>query len=570
MRAKRGRLKVRAPAERPRAVRHNSSVPLWVAGLLIFCFAAQCLASMSQQSATYDEPVYIAAGYSYVESGDFRLKPDAPPLVATLSGLALGVGTLFGNAVFFDRDSRLWSGRTEYQFSRQFLARAEDRQRTLLIARLPVVLIAAVLGAYLYRFGRLLIGEYGALLPLFLYAFDPNMIAHGRTVSNDMAVAAFFFIAHYYFYRLLTESGRANLAGLAAAVALTIAAKFSGLLVVPSLALLGVTFYLFPSIAPLPREGASVSERRRRVLRAGAQGLAVSAAASAVAVTLLYQSAGGVGQYIAGVRSIYTNGTPDFQFYLLGEFSPSASWYYYLVAMLLKTPDVTLLLFAVAIASVFVPRTEAGRGAWLLVPVGLVLAVCSQDPVTLGLRRVLFVYPFLFLWTGQRLNALRELSPTAGGAQAVHPVLRKGLAVAAALCAAIAVASAVRIHPHQLAYFNWFAGGPGAGHRYLDDSNIDWGQDLPGLAAWQSAAGVRPLALSYFGTDDPAGYGIDSRPMREDELLQPDRAAYAISVNNLIGLKLRAQATGHAQFDWLTRYTPAATIGYSINIYDFR
>src|SRR5438477_10300143 len=60
-----------------------------VASMLIICFLLQCLTGMAQQSATYDEPVYIAAGYSYIETGDFRLKQDAPPLVATLGGVAL-------------------------------------------------------------------------------------------------------------------------------------------------------------------------------------------------------------------------------------------------------------------------------------------------------------------------------------------------------------------------------------------------------------------------------------------------------------------------------------------------
>ena len=132
------------------------------------------------------------------------------------------------------------------------------------------------------------------------------------------------------------------------------------------------------------------------------------------------------------------------------------------------------------------------------------------------------------------------------------------------------VVSAIQIHPYQLAYFNQFVGGPSAGPRYLDDSNIDWGQDLPSLAAWQSQHGVRPLALWYFGTDDPSGYGIEWRPLSEQDVLQPRREVYAIAVNNLIGLKLRAEETGRAELDWLTRYHPAATIGYSIYIYDFR
>src|ERR1700716_2375547 len=93
----------RAPAKRPRMpgaaaqpTGRGAAPPLvsfGVASVLIVCFLLQCLTGMTQQSATYDEPVYIAAGYSYIETGDFRLKQDAPPLVATLSGIALRVGT---------------------------------------------------------------------------------------------------------------------------------------------------------------------------------------------------------------------------------------------------------------------------------------------------------------------------------------------------------------------------------------------------------------------------------------------------------------------------------------------
>lgn len=524
---------------------------------------------MRQQSATYDEPVYIAAGYSYVETGDFRLKQDAPPLVATLSGLALKVSTMFGNTLVLDTDSRLWNGRTEYRFAEEFLARAGDARRTLQIARIPVILIGALLALYLYLFGRLLVGDYGALVPLFLFCFDPNMIAHARIVSNDMAVAACFFIAHYYFYRLLTEGTRASLIATGGAVALTTVAKFSGLLIVPSLMLVTGFFYLFPSVASLP-PGGNAEKQRKRLRRVVTQALAVSTAATIVVISVLYQSPAGVAQYVSGVRSIYTNGVPSFQFYLWGQFSEMASWYYYLAAMLVKTPDVTLVVLAIAVVSALVWRTREAGADWLLIPVVLVLIVCSQDPVTLGLRRVLFVYPFLFLWSGVRLSLLWERWWPMRHRGTTGTVFAAGLSLMMITGALAAVVTAVRIHPSQLAYFNWLAGGPAAGSRYLDDSNIDWGQDLPALAAWQTAHGVHPLALSYFGTDDPARYGIDSRPMRDDELLQPDRMVYAVSVNVLIGLKLRAQESGRVEVDWLARYTPAATIGYSINLYDFR
>src|SRR5436190_11665789 len=216
-----------------------------VASVLIICFLLQCLTGMAQQSATYDEPVYIAAGYSYIETGDFRLKQDAPPLVATLGGVALRVGTFFGNQIAFDAASPLWNGSTEYRFAQQFFARVSDRHRTLQLARIPVVLIGAALALYLFLLGRLLFGDYGGLLPLLLFCFDPNMIAHSRIVSADAAWGAFFFIAHYYFYRLLTERTLTNLLGVSIAAALTIVAKFSGLLIFPSVALGGGAVYLF-------------------------------------------------------------------------------------------------------------------------------------------------------------------------------------------------------------------------------------------------------------------------------------------------------------------------------------
>jgi hypothetical protein len=522
----------------------------------------QCLAGMAQQSATYDEPVYIAAGYSYIETGDFRLKQDAPPLVATLSGAALRVGTYFGNEITFDASSRLWRSSTEYRFGQEFLARSKDRRRTLQIARLPMVLIGAALAVYIFLFGRLLFGDYGALLPLFLFCFDPNMIAHSRIVAADAAWGAFFFIAHYYFYRSLTEGTKANVLGVSIAVASTIVAKFSGLLVFPSLALVGALAYLFPSLMPVMTQ----ERQERRRLRISMIAAVTSALTALLAVSMLYQSFSGVAQYIAGVRSIYTNGVPDFKFYLLGTFSPRSLWYYYPVAMALKTPEATLVLLALACLSVFVPGSRVARGIWLLVPAALILAVSSQDPVNLGLRRVLPVYPFLFMWIGERAVRLGELWFQSKSGRMVRLIPAAALLVVAGA----GIASAIAIHPYQLAYFNRFAGGPAAGSRYLDDSNIDWGQDLPSLASWQSEHGVRPLAFWYFGTDDPAGYGIEWRPLSDEEVLQPRRETYAISVTNLIGLKLRAEETGRAELDWLARYHPAATIGYSIYIYDFR
>ncbi len=171
------------------------------------------------------------------------------------------------------------------------------------------------------------------------------------------------------------------------------------------------------------------------------------------------------------------------------------------------------------------------------------------------MRRVLPALPFLLLFAG------RFLSGEVG--------LRALRMIVAGLLIAWMAAEALRIYPHHLAYFNSIVGGPERGASYLDDSNIDWGQDLPALAAWQEAEpAARPLRLRYFGSASPAAYGVESVDVSPRELMHPQPGYYAISVHALIRFKLRRQQAGPA-VDWLERYEPVARAGHSIYIYHF-
>jgi hypothetical protein len=136
--------------------------------------------------------------------------------------------------------------------------------------------------------------------------------------------------------------------------------------------------------------------------------------------------------------------------------------------------------------------------------------------------------------------------------------------------------SSLRTAPHQLAYLNEFIGGPGEGHRYLLDSNIDWGQDLKGLKEYMDREGLPSVYLSYFGTAPPEAHGIRYReapnfepvslPPRPGEA-PPDGAAprvLAVSVNNLYGLYL-GEPGPYRPF---AARVPRATIGFSIHVYD--
>jgi hypothetical protein len=132
------------------------------------------------------------------------------------------------------------------------------------------------------------------------------------------------------------------------------------------------------------------------------------------------------------------------------------------------------------------------------------------------------------------------------------------------------------IAPHQLAYFNELIGGPSQGHRYLSDSNLDWGQDLKGLKAFMDHERIPVIYLSYFGTAAPAGWGIHYQflpgwvenmqdPDLKERVPQGGRQILAISIVNLQGIYFDEKRD---RYRWLESRTPLTTIGHSIYVYD--
>ncbi len=230
--------------------------------------------------------------------------------------------------------------------------------------------------------------------------------------------------------------------------------------------------------------------------------------------------------------------------WFLGQSAPSAAWYYFPLLLALKLPGGLLALLALSALAAArrgrLPRWDELR-AYL--PAFVLLAICLQSRMTVGIRHLLPALPFAVLWAS-RFTATRK---------------RTAAAAAAMLCLWQA-ASTFSASPHYLAYFNWFAGGVARGADYLRDTNVDWGQDLGLLAAWQRRhPEARPLGLAYFGTADPKAYGVAARRISLD---RPWGGPVAASVT-LIRENDPRQA-------WLMKRPILARIGGSIRIYAHR
>ena len=138
--------------------------------------------------------------------------------------------------------------------------------------------------------------------------------------------------------------------------------------------------------------------------------------------------------------------------------------------------------------------------------------------------------------------------------------------------ALLAIESGVAF-PNYLSFFNAAAGGSRNGINLLSDSNLDWGQDLPALAAWRRQHPEGELYLSYFGTADPAHYGITYRNLPGGYLLGPPAewppgpGYVAVSATNLQGVNSTPANDFGPLLQPLRKIDPVAVLGGSIYVY---
>jgi hypothetical protein len=269
--------------------------------------------------------------------------------------------------------------------------------------------------------------------------------------------------------------------------------------------------------------------------------------------------------YWLGVRSLVGSDHGGNPVYLLGEYQPWGSSFYFLVAAAVKF-SLALQLLALAglgwlIFLVTRRRISPSVLIFLAVPPLLYAGLASMSTIQLGVRLILPAVPFL--------AALAAFSFREENGRAMR-------AAGAALLVLLAVQTA-RIYPDGISFFNIPSGGPQNGLRYLVDSNLDWGQDLPDLAEWIRANNAHHVRLFYFGTDKPSRLmGDDEIEMKlppwgpewvESNPYEPEPGYYAVSATLLPGHFFAEEYRDY--FKKFREATPIAKAGYSIFIYKF-
>ena len=504
------------------------------AGLLLAVLLIQSLGTVVLHSATSDEVTHLPSGYVQWKSGRPLLNPQHPPLVKLLAALPL----LAVSTPYPFEPARAAEPFYEWQFGPQFLyGPGSDADRLLLLGRLPIVGLTLLLGLYVFLWAREISGDLGGLLALALYALCPTVVAHGQLVTMDMGLSCFATAALYHLRKGLDGGPHVLLAGLCAGAAL--ASKFSAVFYLPAFAT-AVALVAWRGRISWPRAGSVLA----------------TVGASAFLVVWASYFFRDPRRYVEGLLRVNADHAPGFQNYLFGMFTSDHLWSYFPIAFLAKTP--VPILLAVAAAAVLAIRRRRSpdplEEAFLLLPAACFTLATMALANPMGVRYLLPVHPLLFIFAGRTACLLTGSRPrlAAGGALALW------LAV-----------SAVRIWPDHLSYFNELVGGPGNGWKILDDSNIDWGQDLKRVRPWMEENGVPEIRLAYAWTARPEYYGIRATPVHvNDWRYTPSPGVYVISTQMLIRGRLEAREKGW-KTDWLDRYTPADRIGYSLYVFRF-
>lgn len=517
-----------------------------LAGYLGFCFS-----TLRTTAPTFDEVAHLPAGYVSLADPTMLLNPEHPPLAKKLAALPLLAQVPVSESL-----RQAWSHLDEWQFGRLFLFHTgHDPQYLMALGRTPMIALGLLLCMIVLLWSHRLHGWPAAITSLVLCAGSPTILAHARLVTTDVPVAAFGTLAAFLAWHAFERPRLATSAAAGVAAGAAMASKFTGVLYLPALAVAALAAW---------RKKRKQTTAGLPPLRPLLGHLALFLAAAVLVVAGSYGWPPRLGTYLQGFTRIGFNHTPGYEFYLLGRFNASGFTTYFPLALLLKSSPVFLTLLPAWFLTTATRRLRrpageeppttpvATAGPFLWTPALVHGAFITGTAPDIGVRYMIPVLPFLFILAGS-VGAVFWTSRTG----------KLGLVlVTAGQCLV-----AWQAWPDPISYFNGLAGCRGTGAiACLDDSNLDWGQDLVNIA--DVVAPLRtpgnPLRLLYFGTADPRAYLHEWRAMKPEEMRRPRPALYVVSLHRLNRL---IHETG---IDWLQVHQPVTTVGNTYLVFDFR
>ena len=535
-------------------------------GLILLILVSSLLAASTWRvyGHTWDEPEHLASGLELLDRGKYEYDTEHPPIARVL----IALGPFLAGAHSFGTPPP--DGTQE---GIDILYDGGHYDRTLMLARLGALPFLTVLLLAMWLWARrVAVSDGEALTAVLLLAAVPPIIGHAALAALDIPGTATTLLALYLLQKWLETGSRrdAILFGLATGVAVGTklsAVPFIGLgmlvlfvareyaLAVPATAgwlrrVTGLPLMLLAAMLPI-------------VLAYGRRSIDLTALPPRFDWVLDYLFPGGsaahsqaysfIGHltlpeafwdFAEGIVALKAHNDTGHLSFLLGHVKAGGWWYFYLVALAVKTP--LPLLIAGPIGLGLLAR-DAWReyNPWRLAPPALFLTLLVFaslfSRINIGIRHVLILYPFLALGAAYALGLLWRSGSVAGRAAAVLLVTWQVSTLATAF-------------PDYFPYFNETVSHP---EHVLVDSDLDWGQDLKRLERRLQQLKVPSVSLAYQGTADLAREMLP--PYTRLPPRQPATGWVAITA-----LTREHEPAGYA---WLNAYRPIERIGTTIDLY---
>jgi hypothetical protein len=475
---------------------------------------------------------------------------ESPPLIKSISAVpAIIAGTEIKTDNFI-KDPNPWTLGYSFMYDNW-----KEYTSLFKYGRCVIIFLGCLLGYFIYQFGSEVYGRKGGLFSLLLYILNPSIIAHSGLLTIDIGASCAILLSIYCFWKHLEK--RSPHSTLYAGITLGLAqlSKFTALLLYPIffiiITIIAVSRFLFENSSN--RAGLTVSSDTNRSLLLEDIGLfSLIVFISILVINAGYLFSGSllpVGEYHFSSQGLKTfssllfqsfpvplpydyldgfdsqlviseGSNPFYSSYLMGEYSLTGWWYYYLIAFFVKTPPALLIILSLAIYLHIKTglRDNLPANLCLWVPITAYLLYFSFfTRIYIGIRFILPVFPLIFIAAGITCK-----SPLSTG---------KKMSIFINAMIVFCFLSVIFSYPNYLSYFNAISGGPGRGHEWLIDSNLDWGQDLPELKKYMDHNKIESIKLGYFGRVDPELYGIKyTLPGQKVE-----KGLYGISINFLKG-----------------------------------
>lgn len=604
----------------------NKVIAILLVHSLLLIFLLQCIFSMMHISSTSDEVAHLPAGYSYLKTGDFKLNPEHPPLVKIIAAyplLFLDLPHPYTNKYFIENE--------KWEYGKSLIYRSvESAEKILFLGRMIIILLGLLLAVLVYSWTKDLFGNRAALFSLFLFAFEPNLIAHSRLVTTDIGFSLFFLLTIYWMWKYFQKPSVRFLLLCGLSCGLAFATKFSAILLCPIIAILfGLELFLFYKKTGKSSkiEGSSIEHsdpplNSQRSLKPFIFFLIGAPILTSLVIAASYGFLN-LRYYFIGLKSVFLHSKMGHAGFMAGQYADTGWLYYFPLAFLLKTPIPLLIFFLVSILLafyylIFSKNDSATRLFSLhITNKNSDIGAYSKNKTANKNNKIqkelgdkpqehrkpshelketiirnwsyLLFPPLFFLSVSlmSRLNiGLRHILPIFPFAMILCGIIftksllenarwKKLIYLIIGLLSLWYVAESYFIFPHYISYFNESIGGPSRGYKYFVDSNLDWGQDIPALKKFLEQNHIEGVILAYFGNADPYYYGIKyqylplcGKPKIPLNYRPPEKDFDYIAIS---ATHLQAVFTfDHTCFDWLKNREPDARIAYSIFLYDIK